>query len=184
MKRFMRVFLAVVLAVTTMSIASPAEARPYCGLRWGSLEKSADGAASGVVTAARTGRHTCYDRLVLDISGPVEGYSVRYSEGAIIAPRVQRPGSVSYDVDGGAVLQIEVPLGGGDLVSSDLPLGNNWVMADVSRYRTFREVLLYSTTGDQLIVGLGVRARLPFRVFTLAGPDGASRLVIDVAHRW
>ena len=32
-------------------------------------------------------------------------------------------------------------------------------------------------------MGLGVRARLPFRVFTL--DDGtASRLVIDVAHRW
>jgi hypothetical protein len=33
-------------------------------------------------------------------------------------------------------------------------------------------------------IGLGVRARLPFRVFALAGPGGGSRLVIDVAHRW
>jgi hypothetical protein len=33
-------------------------------------------------------------------------------------------------------------------------------------------------------IGLGVRAKLPFRVFTLNGPDGHSRLVIDVAHRW
>jgi len=33
-------------------------------------------------------------------------------------------------------------------------------------------------------VGLGVRARLPFRVFVLAGPATGSRLVIDVAHRW
>jgi len=29
-----------------------------------------------------------------------------------------------------------------------------------------------------------VRARLPFRVFVLAGPGNGSRLVIDVAHRW
>jgi hypothetical protein len=29
-----------------------------------------------------------------------------------------------------------------------------------------------------------VRARLPFRVFSLAGPGAGSRLVIDVAHRW
>ncbi|BAS14136.1 conserved hypothetical protein [Arthrobacter sp. Hiyo8] len=33
-------------------------------------------------------------------------------------------------------------------------------------------------------LGLGVRARLPFRVFTLAGPGTGSRLVIDVAHMW
>jgi hypothetical protein len=33
-------------------------------------------------------------------------------------------------------------------------------------------------------VGLGVRARLPFRVFKLDGPGEGSRLVIDVAHQW
>lgn len=32
--------------------------------------------------------------------------------------------------------------------------------------------------------GLGVRARLPFRAFTLPGPGNGTRLVIDVAHRW
>lgn len=33
-------------------------------------------------------------------------------------------------------------------------------------------------------LGLGVRARLPFRVFALDGPGDGSRLVVDVAHRW
>ena len=33
-------------------------------------------------------------------------------------------------------------------------------------------------------IGLGVRARLPYRVFVLDGSGGGSRLVIDVAHRW
>ena len=32
-------------------------------------------------------------------------------------------------------------------------------------------------------VGVGVRARLPFRVMTLADA-GSSRLVIDIAHNW
>jgi hypothetical protein len=32
-------------------------------------------------------------------------------------------------------------------------------------------------------MGLGVRARLPFRAFTIQDATG-SRLVIDVAHRW
>jgi hypothetical protein len=33
-------------------------------------------------------------------------------------------------------------------------------------------------------IGLGVRGRLPFRVFTLDGPGAGSRIVIDVAHFW
>jgi hypothetical protein len=36
----------------------------------------------------------------------------------------------------------------------------------------------------RLTLGLGVRGRLPFRVFTLDGPGAGSRIVIDVAHRW
>jgi hypothetical protein len=36
----------------------------------------------------------------------------------------------------------------------------------------------------QTLFGVGARARLPFRVFTLAGPGGHSRIVLDVAHRW
>jgi hypothetical protein len=34
------------------------------------------------------------------------------------------------------------------------------------------------------MIGLGVRARLPMRVFNLAGPGSRSRLVIDVTHHW
>ena len=33
-------------------------------------------------------------------------------------------------------------------------------------------------------LALGLRSRLPFRVFALPGPSDHSRLVIDVAHRW
>ncbi|MFC9840093.1 hypothetical protein ACFVKB_40905 [Rhodococcus sp. NPDC127530] len=36
----------------------------------------------------------------------------------------------------------------------------------------------------QTTIGRGGRARLPFLVFTLDGPDSAARVVIDVAHRW
>jgi len=45
--------------------------------------------------------------------------------------------------------------------------------------RTALSVVTWQTT-----IGLGARARLPFRVFTLSGPGQGSRLVIDVAHRW
>lgn len=51
-------------------------------------------------------------------------------------------------------------------------------------YRTFRQVAYAGSFEATTTVGLGVRARLPFRVFVLAGPGTGARLVIDVAHRW
>jgi hypothetical protein len=57
-------------------------------------------------------------------------------------------------------------------------------LRDVSGYRTFRQVVWAGSFEGYSAVGLGVRARLPFRVFVLAGPGTDSRLVIDVAHRW
>ena len=57
-------------------------------------------------------------------------------------------------------------------------------VAPVAGYRTFRQVRLVDSFEAISTVGLGVRARLPFRVFQLGGPGGGTRLVIDVAHRW
>jgi hypothetical protein len=45
-------------------------------------------------------------------------------------------------------------------------------------------VAFVSDFEGQTTFGLGVRARLPFRVLRLAGPGSGQRLVIDVAHRW
>jgi hypothetical protein len=36
----------------------------------------------------------------------------------------------------------------------------------------------------QTTLGFGVRARLPYRVLTLAGQGQGTRLVIDIAPRW
>jgi hypothetical protein len=54
----------------------------------------------------------------------------------------------------------------------------------VGGFTTFRQVAFLGTHEAQTQIGLGVRARLPFRVFVLRGPGSGSRLVIDVAHRW
>jgi hypothetical protein len=55
---------------------------------------------------------------------------------------------------------------------------------NVAGFSTFRQVVFDGTFEGQTQIGLGVRARLPFRVFSLAGPGAGSRLVVDVAHRW
>ena len=54
----------------------------------------------------------------------------------------------------------------------------------VAGYRTFRDVEWAGSFEGQTTVGLGLRARLPFRVFSLDGPGDGSRLIVDVAHRW
>jgi hypothetical protein len=57
-------------------------------------------------------------------------------------------------------------------------------LTNVAYYRTFRQDVLAGSFEGITTIGLGVRARLPFRVFVLAGPGSGSRLVVDVAHRW
>jgi hypothetical protein len=54
----------------------------------------------------------------------------------------------------------------------------------VTDYRTFRQVAFAGSFEGQTTIGLGVRARLPFRVLTLTGPGTSSRIVVDVAHSW
>jgi hypothetical protein len=51
-------------------------------------------------------------------------------------------------------------------------------------YRTLRDVVFGGSFEGYTTFAVGVRARLPFRVFVLAGPGTHSRIVLDVAHQW
>jgi hypothetical protein len=82
-------------------------------------------------------------------------------------------------LDGGAFLQIS--MGVNNFAS---PPANRGDVANVTGFRTFREVAAAGFHEGYTSEGLGVRARLPFRAFTLAGPGNTVRLVIDVAHAW
>jgi hypothetical protein len=55
---------------------------------------------------------------------------------------------------------------------------------DVTGYSTFRQVAWAHSFEGSSTVGLGVRARLPFRVLVLDGPGDGSRVAVDVAHAW
>ena len=171
-----RAFWSIVLLVGAFLLvpASGAAAAPYCGLVWGSLEKSAPGLSQAPVVNVRTGRHACYDRLVIDVAGDVGGYTVRY------VPQVTADGSGAViPTRGGAAIEITV----NDPGETYTP-ANRTELRNVTGYRTFRQVVFAGSFEGYTSVGLGVRARLPFRVFTLDGPGSSSRLVVDVAHRW
>jgi len=152
-------------------------AAPYCGITWGSLAKAA-APYGGTLTDLRSGRHACYDRLVVDVAGTVSGWDVRYGP-------VAQDGSGTPVPLRGTDLRIIVhsPAHDGDYSPTyDPPKDSEAV--DVTGYRTFRQVAWAGSFEGQSTIGLGVRARLPFRVLALDGPGTGSRLVIDVAHAW
>lgn len=161
--------------------AEPATAA-YCGISWGSLAKSSAPMTTKSLVGVRSGRHTCYDRLVLDIgrsgSGAV-GYDVRY------VSAVSGASGIPIPLRGDADLQVTVRAPAYD--SAGRPTytpANRREVVPVAGYQTFRQVAWVESFEGQTTLGLGVRARLPMRVFVLSDADGSRRLVIDVAHRW
>jgi hypothetical protein len=149
---------------------------------WGSLPESGNPyVTTGQITDLRAGRNDCYDRLVIDLDGKgPSSYDVRYVDqlfeigrGEVIAVR------------GGATIQIVVgsPAHDGSYNPTYDPANHDEAVA-VGGFDTFRQVVFDGTFEGLTQIGLGVRARLPFRVFSLEGPGTGSRLVIDVAHRW
>jgi hypothetical protein len=168
---------------TTAGASAPAAtAQAACSVTWGSLLKEAGGPTSALVTDVRSGRHECYDRLVVDLgAGPIAGYRVEY------VSRVTQDGSGDpVPLAGGAFLQVVVRAWAYDTEagrpSYDPP--DRMHATDVTGYQTFRQVAYAGTFEGDTLVGLGVRARLPFRVLQLTGPGSGSRLVVDVAHQW
>jgi hypothetical protein len=177
------------IALASPALAAPARAAaPYCGISWGSLAEQGpsgtDPAAGQTLTDVRAGRHACYDRLVLDIRGAVpSSWRVEY------VPRMtEDPSGRAMSLRGGAVLQIVVGASAYDAAGrATYTPGNRGELVDVRSFRTFRQVAEAGSFEGLTTVGLGVRAHLPFRVFTLSGTSGSTsgaRVVVDVAHRW
>jgi len=186
---------SLVLLLTTVALAllgliapSVASAAPHCGITWGSLPKVGNGnepVAGAQLTNVRAGRHTCYDRLVLDIRGTASSDSWRVE----YVPQVRSdPSDRLVPLRGGAFLRISVGASdhtaGGTATYSP---SNPRELTDVGGFRTFRQVSWAGSFEGVSSVGLGVRARLPFRVLAPSGIPGdadGTRVVIDVAHRW
>ena len=178
-----RLILALVLMGASVTVATPSAeaATPYCGIYWGSLAKSTTGMGADYLTNVRTGRHTCYDRLVID--GPAGGFTshVRYVTNVLS----QGKGDV-VPLRGGAKIEIVIMANDYNIDTGKATYTppNPRELSNVTGYATFRQVAWGGSFEGYTTIGLGVRARLPMRVFNLAGPGDRSRLVIDVAHYW
>ena len=179
--------LVAVLAAALVGLVGPASAAtPYCGITWGSLPQNGPSVhPGGTLTNVRAGEQACFDRLVVDIAGTTafDTWHVQYVDSVYSDAK----GDL-VPLRGGAFLQITVqspdntPAG-----ASTYRPANRSELADVSGYRTFRQVSWAGGWEGYSSVGLGVRAHLPFRVFALSGIPGnanGTRVVIDVAHSW
>jgi hypothetical protein len=180
--RRLLMLLALLLAATSLgtTVSAAAATAPYCGIRWGSLPKQHAITSTAPMTNVRAGQHACFDRLVVDIAGPADGYWVNY----VTAVCADGSGAV-VPLRGGARLQITVvaPAYNDDYRPTYEP-ANPRELRNVSGWRTFRQIAWAGSFEGQSTIGLGVRARLPFRVFALDGPGDGGRVVIDVAHKW
>lgn len=177
------VIVGLLLAFTVIAPApaQAASAQPYCGIMWGSLAKSAGTFSGGAVTNVRAGRHACFDRMVLDVRGYASGYTVQY------VSSVSEPGSGAVvPLRGGAYLHVVtlVPAYGQTSGKATYSPSNKKELVNTSGYDTFRQLAMAGSFEGYTHIGVGVRARLPFRVFVLHGPGDTSRIVLDVAHRW
>jgi hypothetical protein len=177
---FRLLVLTLTAALAALVVAVPAQAAtPHCGITWGSVAKAGPTTLpnpGATAAAVRAGRHDCYDRLVLDVHGvrSLGTWRARYVP-SVTADPSGRPVSLR----GGAFLQISVGAGQGYRSSSEL--------ARVAGFTTFRQVASAGSFEGVTSIGLGVRARLPFRVLTATGIPGSAdgvRVVVDVAHAW
>ena len=152
-----------------------------CPTGWGSLPKSASTAAyDDPLTDIRSGTHECYDRLVFDVpgGGTSVGHQVQY-----VNQLIQDGSGNTIPVSGGAILEIRLsaPSYDPNTGTSTYPgvTGQPLQGIDLTGYPTFRDTRFGSSFEGVTQVGLGVRARLPFRVLQLS-----DRVVVDVAHTW
>jgi hypothetical protein len=192
--------VAALVGTLVFTLVPTARAGLSCSAPWPSLNRT-NSLYSGrqVVLDTRAGGHRCFDRFVVEF-GPQE--PINSSPRLEPAPRGVTPGfHAGYvrrlhadgsgeliAVRGGAVLQVIVHARAYDEDTGNptIPVNRTGdvVIPGGGALRTLRQVKYAGTFEGQTTFGLGVRARLPFRVFRLPGPGNRTRVVVDVAHRW
>jgi len=159
----------VAQAATAPGASAPAAS---CVVHWGTGAKHAGGMVRSKVLTVRAGEHRCFDRLVFDLGrGPRAGFRVQY---------------VRHIVGAGSGKRLHVRGGARLLITISAPAARRFPAAarnlvNVMGFRAFRQVRGAGSFEGITSVGLGVRTKLPFRVFTVHGPGPGSRLVVDVA---
>lgn len=170
MRRTLLTLVLLALTAVLMAVAVPAASAATCIGGWGSLPRDAMGSSAAPVLDVRAGPNPCYDRVVIDLGGPMPGgYHAAY-----VAQVTGIASGLVVPTPGGARIQLTVR----DPATGTPP------RPSVAGFATLRSITYAGSFEGVTSFGIGLRARLPFRVFTLPGPGTHSRLVLDVAHHW
>jgi hypothetical protein len=170
-----------------VSARSETAAAAKCEITWGSLPETNGNYSTRPITNVRAARQPCYDRMVVDLGAAPSGvpagrigYDVRY------AAVYEEGTGTRIPLVGAADLRIIVHAPTYNVVTGQSTYNppDDLHLVNVSGFTTFRQIATGGSFEGQTTFGLGVRARLPFRVFVLSGPGTGARLVIDVAHHW
>jgi hypothetical protein len=190
MRRLFVVAAAVLMALGAVAPAASARsdaAAAACNTNWGSTPESNGNMSTRPIKNVRAARQPCYDRMVVDLGAAPAGvpagrigYDVRY------APVYTEGTGTRIPLVGAADLRIVVRAPAYNVVTgrSTYNPRDRLHLVNVTGFTTFRQIATGGSFEGQTTFGLGVRARLPFRAFVLAGPGTGARLVIDVAHSW
>jgi hypothetical protein len=173
---------------TAAPITAGGGAAACAGTRsWGAGVKQRAPYSGAPLYLVRAGRHDCYDRVMFDVNAPdAVGYHVQY------VSMVRSDGAgTPVPVAGGAALEVVVhaPALGADNQGHQpgavlaRPGQSFYSAAQLAGWRTLRQVRYAGTFEGQTTIAVGVRTRVPFRVFTLLNArDQVMRVVLDVAH--
>ncbi|MCU1455466.1 MAG: hypothetical protein JWN46_3612 [Acidimicrobiales bacterium] len=170
------------IAVATLALASSLTVAPAagahtaaapCSIGWGSLGKAQAGHTTGQIVAHGASQSACYDRFMIQVRGQVTGYYARY------ASEVDYVGTpFAMPLRGAAFIHLQVA---SRLMAGVATLGGD--LAPVPTYSAFRQLSYAGSQAGLVHYGLGMRARLPFRITVVRGMI-FSYLVVDVAHHW
>ncbi len=172
------------LLIPAAAIEPVATAMAGCATRgWGTGPKTLAPMTQDEVDNVRAGRHSCFDRVVFDINGPVRvAYTVRYVP-AVLSDGVGTP----IRVTGGAVLAVGVHApDSGAASGGHQPTHKPWTcgqtLINTPGWQGVRQVRFAGEFEGYSQYAVGTRARLPFRVTTWTS-SGYTHVIIDIAHR-
>lgn len=180
--KFSRLLTVIALATSLLGAGAGPSSAISCETNWGSTPKSSQKFSSAFLSNIRTGRHACFDRLVIDSFLAHQEHPLAYHVHYV--PYIIQDGSGNPKrMRGGAILEVRISSPSyspetGEVTYQGKP-GCSLPGVDIRRYRTFRDVCFIGSFEGDSQIGLGLRGRLPFRSFQLG-----DRLVVDVAHTW
>jgi hypothetical protein len=156
---------------------------------WATSPRTAAAMTPAELYLVRVGRHQCYDRVVFDVNGIVDGpdvvgYHVSYVAGEVMADGSGEP----VPTAGPAALQVVVraPIYGASGHQPWRPaprLGDDLVPADqLGGWDTFTQIAFAGSFEGQTTIAVGLRTELPFRVGSFE-QDGSTHVYVDIARQ-